>query len=224
MKQLAVAVFLIVMRGLAFAEAMSDHLTPVDLNEDPRYRALLIEKLSATPFDCGRVIIKPPFRYGEESISIYSQATNGADRRYYVTYISAADSLRDWSDVGQVPERANKVKISRIDADIPPPIGRLLSEVWTRMLSGRQAPRQLEQATDIFYGDATIAEFLIESDTKGILYGETMIVPDIGTKTKQFVELSQMLVSYCKAEPAERKAFLARIDRQATQLLKKLDR
>jgi hypothetical protein len=217
---LATACVFLLLVNTASTNGVSDHLLPVKTNEDARYRELLKKLLCPTPFDCGRLIVEPPFQYGEESISVYSKGTEEKDR-YCVSYLVASDSLRDVSDDGTNVERAQRVKIARIDAELPPTTAKLTKQVWKRMLFGSQAPRDWQHAPEKYYGDPTIAEFSIQFDSK-VIRGQAPMIPELGKKTKAFSQIGELLIGYCKAKADKRETILAEIDAKARQLLSQL--
>lgn len=199
-----------------------DHLQPIDLNRFAQYREVLKSKLCLTPADYGRAIARPSFT-PEETVSVYSSG-HARQARFQLTYLIAADNLWQRTDAGHYPERARSVRVHRIDAEIPQRTAELVSEVWLRMLSGSQQPRQTpppqRQTISV---EGTIDEFWLEREDGRALFGEIdTSIPPAGPKTKALLNLSRTLVDYCKAEPVKRPAFAAKINMQATELLSRL--
>jgi len=208
--------------GVLARTVWPDHLWPVDYADDKQekaYRAYIEKRLCPTTFDCGRFIEMPPFRKSEFSVSIYSVPTRIGDVTFRLTSIDAADNLRDWTDAGRLPDRATKIRIQRIDAEIPPATAVLLKDLWTKMLSGRQRPRKQKIESEVVYGDPTVGEFSIQLRSAKVLRGETDLIPDLGKNTAAFVKIAEQLLEYCKAQPAKRAAILASIERKAKDVL-----
>ena len=201
----------------------SDHLLPVDLKQFSRYRHLLRSTLGVTPFNCGRWTLWPPFQ-GEVCLSVYEISGNGK-RTCFVTYIAAEQNLYQRTEAAQHPERARAVKIDRIDGEIPERTAHLLKEVWTRMLTGPHGaaptPPPKKEMISI---DGTIMEWSLERRGAPPLYGMLDVsLPYPGDRTRLFVKLSNDLYEYCKAAPEKRLALADKINREARQLLAKLE-
>jgi hypothetical protein len=220
MRTFRFTVFLLSLTRLSLVASEPDHLLPVNLRENEKYRAVLTQKLAVTSFDCGRLVIRPAFA-PEESLSIYG-LNNDAGHKYFATYLAADTSLWQTTDEGRYPEKAAGVGVERIDAEIPDRTAEVLKKVWMLMLSGRQAPKRWDHAPEMLFGDATVGEFSIPGSPNKTLYGETPLVPELGSKTKQLVELSDLLVKYCKAKPSQRGGILEQVERQAARLLQTL--
>lgn len=94
-----------------------DHLLPADRSPDRSYFDLVDRKLSMTPFDCGRIVVRPPFT-GESSISIYSEAKQNDSLRYHITMRAAEESLWQASLGGVDPTKAEDIKIRQVDVVI----------------------------------------------------------------------------------------------------------
>jgi len=197
-----------------------DHLWPSEYpaKEEKIYRKYVEKRLCLTPFDCGRFIEMPPFRKSEFSISVYS----GKNGKCYVTFVDAADNLRDWTDAGRLPARAKNVKVRRIDAEVPAATAVLLKDLWRQMLSGRQAPRKDRVESEVMYGDATEGEFSIQIANGKVLRGETDLIPDLGKNTAAFVSIGEQLSEYCKAKSSKRSGILANIEKKAKTVLARL--
>lgn len=217
MKKFVVLALLLLLAGVDLSSAAWDYLQPpVDLPEQAEYRKFLTEKLDLTPFDCGRVIIEPPYGYGENSLSVYS--SNGG---YRVTYVEAADSLRDWTNGGSDLEKGKNVKILRFDAEIPQTAATLIKQIWIGVLSDvRPIPKSA--APGYVWGDATIATFSIPNDVRQVTKGEALLVSDNGKKVRELIRLTERLQQYCKAEAATRPAISKRIEQEAAALLAEL--
>lgn len=201
-----------------------DHLWPVEYpdKQEEAYRAYIEKRLSSTPFNCGRFIEMPPFRKAEFSVSIYSTSTLNGGFTYRATCMDAADNLRDWTDAGRLPERATKIKVHRIDAEIPAATAVLLKDLWMQMLLGHQRPRKEKIESDVVYGDATEGEFSIQIANGKVLRGETDLIPDLGKNTFAFVSIAEQLSEYCKAKQSKRELVLNNIERKVKTVLARL--
>ncbi len=214
-------VVLMILAGAAqlSAAASPDRLMTIDPGEG-KYRALIHRRLCVTPFDCGRVIVVPPFQKSEISVSVYSRRSAAGATEYYATSVEPADNLRDWSDAGRLPDRAKGLKVRRIDAPIPAKTAELLKQVWSRMLSGAQRPSG-PRVSDFVYMDATILEFCVGGQSRSQC-GELEWVPTLPKKTHLLSDFAVALPGYCAARVDARPALARKLDRQATALLKML--
>jgi hypothetical protein len=207
------------------ATTQPDHLVPVDFvdRHEKIFREYLYQRLCLTDFDCGRYLVMPSFVKSEVCVSLYSRRDTARGIKCYVTSVEAGDNLRDWTDAGRLPDRAKKVKVRRIDAELPRSTCTLVKAVWIRMLSGRQTPRKPEYGTDVIWGDPTDAEFAIKLAGGKILRGETELVPNVGKNTTRLTEISDGLIDYCKAPNSKRTAMLAKLEEKAKALLARLE-
>jgi hypothetical protein len=180
------------------AGTASDHLVPPDKDETA-YRHFVMQKLCPTAFDYGRAIIQPPFEHGEECISIYSLRDTTR-----ITYTSAESSLRDASDAGRQPFRARDIKVRRLDAKLSAETGKLLHDVWIRMLTEHQKPRPWERGTTKVFLDPTIVEFSVSSAGKDLVGTTPLVAAELGAKVQQFFTLSEKLIDYAKNPSADR--------------------
>ena len=213
---------LILVHLMSFAEATyfprKGGLLQVDLTEFARYRAIRLSKLGPTRFDCGRMIVEPAFA-PEYSVSVYSRQKEGKQRVYFATYVLAGSSLWQNSEIGRYPQRAEAIRVHRIDAKVPKRTAKLLKEAWLQMLSGAQRPRSIREE-DVRSTDSTVAEFSIETSAGKSLQGEVLdIASPPGQKAKALLELANSLIDYCKTEPAKRPSLVSELDRKATSLL-----
>ena len=119
--QLKTTIALILGAAISFATSCTadseteDHLIPAD-SLFQKYRDFLASKLGQSPFNCGRVFVEPAFE-GESSVSVYCVSGNGVGRKCRIAYTQASDNL--WQRTNALQnERASRVKIRRIDADI----------------------------------------------------------------------------------------------------------
>lgn len=204
-----------------------DHLEPIDWKDktDDQYRNVLESKLGVTPFDCGRVIVELPFE-GELSVSVYSNSQRNRQPRYFVTYVKAEHNL--WQRTGMLKhaDAARSVKAMRQDAEMPKTTAKLVKDVWVRMLKDvRRYPSSSQPY--MMGGEYVIGglgrEFSIQQSHHSRLYGRLFRSPAPGTKTEALVKLTDTLVDYCEAAPADRPAIRDKIDREAKRLLTRLN-
>ncbi len=212
---ISVAIEGILAAGCSAAQDSNDHLAPIHRDWDSQYRELLTAKLSITPFNYGRVLIKPPFA-GESSISIYCERrSNGG--RCYVTYLVARRSLWQETDGGHMPEKAASVKVRRADFEIPNTTAATVKEAFSRMLvKTRGHPHSEERALPI---DATSIEFALQREAHQQLTGQVNpFLPRQGNKVRELLELAHQLESYCRAEQNGRPSIAINIEQEARQL------
>jgi hypothetical protein len=214
-------IFTLVGTGRLLSATLPDRLMPLD-PEESKYRAVLHQKLCLTPFDCGRIIVMPPFRKSEISVSVYSRRAASGKTEYYATSLEATDNLRDSTNAGRSPAEANKLKVRRIDVRIPAKTAGTIKEVWKRMISAAQRPRG-EITYDMSYGDPTMLEFCISSERSQIC-GDAEWVPTLPERTHKLSEFAVLLPEYCRAHGSKRAAVARNLDRQATALLNALGR
>jgi hypothetical protein len=223
-KALFVVCLAAISSNIGAATKQPDHLVPIDFvdRHGKFFRDYLYQRLCPTAFDCGRYLVMPSFQKSEVSVALYPRRDAAGVIKCYVTSVEAADNLRDWTDAGRLPNRAKKVKVRRIDAELPATSCSVMKEVWTKMLSGPQAPRKPEYATEFIYGDATDGEFAIKLASGKVLRGETQLVPDLGKNTNTLMEIGDGLIDYCKAPASKRPGMLKKIEEKAKALLARL--
>jgi|ERR1043166_426242 hypothetical protein len=205
---------------IAAMPADKDGLIQVNLAEFPKYRAVLVKKLGSTRFDCGRVVFKPAF-VPEYSVSVYSKTSKD---QYFATYIKAEQNLNDLLEPGADRKKAKLVKTRIVTCEMPRHIAEELRQAWIGMLSGKQHPRPMTLQDAVRATDATVGEFSIQLPNE-TLYGEVLEAESpLGRKTTALVELANMLIGYCQAEPTHRPAIEHEIDRKATRLLEMLNK
>jgi len=168
----------------------------------PAYRLFVRKKLGLTPFNCGRITVIPDLG-PESSISVYSR--NG---RYFVTEV-VAEGQGFWQNW----DHHSRLKVSRIDAEIPPTTARLFKHMILRLLSDIRpsSPSDLR----------TIAEeirlFELDLQTaKGVLSGDVPREPP-GPKTKAAESICQLLDYYC-GRPLQRRRLAVEIEENVRRL------
>jgi hypothetical protein len=200
------------------ASSDGDRLYQVNLSEFPKYRTLLLGKLGPTPFNFGRVMIKPAFA-PEYSVSIYSRSLASGEMKYLVTYLAAEHSLWETSDAGGETQDAKHTNVRQIDCEIPKEIADKIRLAWLGMLTGNQRPTRMREEDAARTTDATIAEFSIQVSPSETLYGEIAVEAPTGQKTKALSDLANTLVEYCKAKTTDRSEIGNRIDEESNRLL-----
>ena len=197
-----------------------DHLARLNTKEFRRYRQILGSHLAATPFDCGRVMVRPAFE-PEYSISIYNSSGSAERTAYRITYLSAKESIWGLTNGGNDLTEAKAIKVRRVDADIPQSVAELLKDVSTKMLRrarGQTPPPVGEWQTLPI--DTTDVEWALELPHGGALSGQLNKYFPIGPNTQSFLALTtETLLQYCKANPKERDAIARRIETSARKLL-----
>jgi hypothetical protein len=200
-----------------------DHLSLVNLHEGSRYRAIWNSKLNVTPFNCGRVTVRP-YSEPEFSVSVYSCDAGNGRRVYAASYVTADDNLYQRTDGGHYPEKAASIKTHCADADIPQETAELLRRVWLRMLKDAhgQVPPPMKEWEIMPGDDTTDVEFSLQRDGAiSPLPGQVNLwLKTQRPKTKAFLNLAKMVVDYAKAKPPDRPRMLHTINRNAADLLR----
>lgn len=203
-----------------------DYLVLVDIAQASAYRATLLSKIGITPFDYGRIIVRPSFE-PEFAISVYSQRDTHGRPAHHITYISLAENLYQKTDGGHHVEKARRLRTRRIDADLSETTANVLREVWFQMLrraSGHVPPPRSEW--EVIPGDTTDIEWSLEQANGTALYGQlNQYVAKIGKRTQTFIHLTDdLLVEYCEAKPSSRASLDAKLHAEARRLLALLRR
>lgn len=224
MKTSRFTILLLLIFQVVSGRADVDHLVPINPTWSPEFRAILAKKLGPTAFDCGRVIVEPPFQRPEESVSVYSREMATGQRAYFVTYMVAEKNIREITDGADFPERGNDIKIRRIDAEIPKKTAEVIREVWLRMLeavSGHFPPEGEER--EVIPGDATLIEFSLQRSPGAPICGQLNVFLDNQrSKVKGLMSLTDHLITYCQAQADERPSIANRIELDAKHLLAQL--
>lgn len=207
---------LILIPQLAWGASTVDHLLPVDLGENANYRAIIMAKLAKTPFDCGRVIVRPTFD-SEISISIYRSRKKTDTASYFLTFISAQHSLWDASDGGRLPRRASPVSTRRVDRAISETLARQLRDAFSAVLSETRGLAIGEKPKRVVIEGPT-TEFSIPRADGRVARGEISYFPATGPKLKRLEALTLDLLAYCKASPVTRHTLARKIERNASAL------
>jgi len=112
----------------------------------------------------------------------------------------------------------------RHDAEIPETTAKV-KDVWIRML--KDVRRSQPSSHPYMMGGEYVIggldrEFSIQQSYDSLRYGRLFRSPVPGTKTDAFLKLTEMLIDYCEAAPADRPAIGDNIDRQAKSLITRL--
>jgi len=217
-KALAIYASCVVLAQTEGAILQPDHLLPVDLSESPAYRVLLRKKLERTPFDYGRVILRPAFN-SESSISIYNDTEKVRTANSVVTCITAQDSLWDASEGGTSSRRALQIGTRRFDCVIPRALADQLRDAFSAVLRDTRPLGPDEKPKKIVL-EGLITEFSIPRNDGSIARGEISSIPATGPKLKRLESLAFDLLAYCKASDADRAPLLRKIERNAMALAK----
>lgn len=201
------------------AKAPQDSIILVDSHKFPEYRKIWLEKIAATPFDCGRVTLLFPFD-PESCISVYTQQS-AQGRVYRVTCAWPETNLWQRTDGGRHPQRAKNVKINRIDADIPEKTAELLRAVWLRMLQGARHGTPDLKDWQVIPQDSPDIEWSLERPGNSSIYGQlNKYKANAGKKVDAFLRLSNdSLLDYCRATQSQRRTLAREIERKAMELL-----
>jgi hypothetical protein len=190
-----------------------DHLVPADPLFQ-KYRQFLTSKLGHSPFNCGRVFIEPAFN-GESAISVYCVSAKHLGQKCRVTYAEASDNLWQRTNALQNVERASRVKIRRIDAEISTATALSVRSTFSRILKMTQPHTTREGERRRLTTDATQTEFSLAVQGESQLWAQ----PDVslvrqGEQIRNLLNLSRLLVDYCKAEGRDK----PHIERTAAQI------
>jgi hypothetical protein len=183
-----------------------------------KYREFLASKLGHTPFDCGRVLIKPAFE-GESSISVYCVSAKHVGQKCRVTYTEARDNLWQRTNALQNLERASRVKIKRIDADISATTALSVRRAFSRILKMMRPHTTREGEMRSLTTDATYTEFSLEALSEPQSSGDLDIsLVRQGKHVRNLLILSRLLVDYCRANERDRATIDRAIEKKAVQL------
>jgi hypothetical protein len=192
----------------------ADHLTPIPFEYDLGYRALIVEKLFLTTHEYGRATIFPSSE-GESSVAVYSDSRGDEELDTKVAYTKAERNIYN-SRSETNPNRSHKppVNVSRIEASIPKPIALAVSKAWRAMLCQTSSPVSTGEERIVLHATTVEYSLVNKSET---LYGESLNRQP-GANTDALFALSQLLISYCKAETPKRPAIAEKIERDAKAL------
>jgi hypothetical protein len=196
---------------------VDDHLIPVDALFQ-KYRDFLASKLGHSPFNRGRVFIEPAFE-GESAISVYCVFPNGPGQKCKVTYTEASDNLWQQTNALRNVERASRVKIRRIDAEISATTALSIRSAFSRILKETRSHITREGKMRTLTTDATQTEFSLEPFGGPRLWGQLDVsLVRQGKHVRSLLTLSRLLVDYCKANQRDKPSIEHAIERTAVQL------
>jgi len=214
MRILACMLAILVLVSVAGASA-PDHLLPTDRSYHRAYFGLLDRKLANTPFDYGRIIVRPPFT-GEYSISIYRETRPNGASRYRITMRAAEESLWQASSGGVDPTKAETVKIRQIDVSITPELARVLRDALAAMVEQTRPLGHEEQPAKIVI-EGPLTEVMVLRDGK-VVAGQMGNFPPTMPKLRLLEKLIANLKSLCESPPSDRTHLLAEVTSSAEAL------
>jgi hypothetical protein len=194
-----------------------DHLLPVNPAESPSYRAFLKDRLEKTPFDHGRIILRPNSD-SEVSISIHRGRLKAGSASYVMTCIEANASLWDASKGGDLLDRARSIGTHRIDRFIPDGLAEQLKTALTGMLRETRFPEADERPKRVII-EGPILEFSVPQGNE-VLRGEISALPPTGPKLSRLKRLTFDLLAYCKLAETSGQSAEMKIERTAKALIK----
>jgi len=197
-----------------------DHLIPADPLFQ-KYRDFLASKLGHSPFNCGRVFIEPAFE-GESSISVYCLSENHVGQKCRVTYMEASDNLWQRTNALQNVERASRVNIRRIDAEISAATALPVRSAFSRILKMTRPHTAREGEVRTLTTDATQTEFSLEVAGRPQLWSQLDVsLVRQGKHVRNLLTLSRLLVDYCKANQRDKPYIEHALERTVAQLIEK---
>jgi hypothetical protein len=214
MRILAFVLAILVLASVAGASE-PDHLLPTDRSYDRAYFGLLNRKLANTPFDYGRIIVRPPFT-GEYSISIYRETTPNGASRYHITMKAAEESLWQASSGGVDPTKAEGIKIREADVSITPELARVLRDALAAMVDQTRPLGNEEKPARIVI-EGPLTELMVLRDGK-VATGQMGNFPPTTPKLKLLDKLIANLKGLCESPPSERTHLLAEVTSTAEAL------
>lgn len=221
MKTLAFSLLVTYCLSLQVGRASSepDHLIPVDRSYDRPYFELLDRKLATTPFNYGRIIVRPPFT-GEHSISIYSEATPSHGTQYHITMRTAEQSLWQASSGGVDPARAEGVMIAEKDVVITSELAELLKNALTVLVKDTRPLGNNEKPLKIVI-EGPLTEVMIGRSDGKLESGQMGNFPPTTPKLGLLAKLITNLTRLCESPPSERAHLLMEVTSTADALVKK---
>jgi hypothetical protein len=215
---LAVIYFVSLQAGRASAE--TDHLLPADRSYDHTYFEFLDRKLTTTPFNYGRIVVRPPFT-GEYSISIYSEATQNHASEYHITLRTADQSLWQVSLGGVDPTKAEGVKIKRADVVITSELAELLRTVLTAMVDETR-PLAADERPEKIVIEGPLTEIAVVRRGGKVDRGEMGNFPPTTPKLSLLATLITNLRRLCESPPSERANLVTEVTRNADLLRRQI--
>jgi len=169
------------------------------------YRPFVRKKLALTAFNYGRVTVIPDLG-PESSISVYSN-----NARCFVTEV-VAEGHGFWQNW----DHRNRLRVSRIDAEIPSSTARAFKHMILSLLSGIRPPES-PKPSDLRIAGEEIRLFELDlQSAKGVLSGDVPREPP-GPKTKTVESIFQLLDYYC-GRPLQRRRLAVEIEQNVGRL------
>lgn len=201
----------------AFGSERDDHLIPADPLFQ-KYREFLASKLGQTSFNCGRVFIEPAFE-PESAISVYCGSPRDVRQKCKVTCTKASDNFWQSTNALQEVDRASRVKIARIDAEISASTALSVRTAFSRILKLTRPHVAREGEMRSLTTDATRTEFSLELPGAPQLWGELDIsLVSQGKDINNLLTLGRLLIDYCNANQRDKPKIERAIKTRAVQL------
>lgn len=201
----------------------ADHLVPVEkaLGTRAAYGELWQQKLLLTPGEVARFVGLPGTVGVETAVSVYRTPgkKDSLAGNYWVTATQASERL--WNCVERPGERkvdSNTIHIERCDAPIAKSTAIAVHKVWLAMLSqARPARHSNEIVLD------SSREIFSATDSQGnVLQAESSTDPQANSRA--LIDIALTFLEYCGAPVEQRMSIAHKIEREASNLLKRLER
>lgn len=199
-----------------------DHLLPADRSRDRSYFSLLDRKLATTPFDCGRIVVRPPFT-GEHSISVYSKPTRNRLSRYQITMRAAQESLWQASLAGVDPMKGQSISISEANIVITAELAKLLKGVLTAMVAETRPLGADEKPRKIVI-EGPLTDIMIVRRSGKLEIGQMGNFPPTTPKLKLLTKLITNLTRLSQSPASDRAHLVAEVTSDADALRRKLSK
>jgi len=205
---------------LARASSEPDHLLPADRSHDRPYFNLLHKKLVSTPFDYGRIIVRPPFT-GEYSISIYAETSRDRVKRYHITMRTAQESLWQAALGGVNPSKAEGVKINQTDIFITSQLAGRLREVLTAMVDQTRELGADEKPNRIVI-EGPLTDIMIIRRSGRVDEGQMGNFPPTTPKLRLLSKLITSLAQLCNSPDSKRPYLITEVTRDTEALRRQI--
>jgi hypothetical protein len=222
MKRLSLVVVVTCLLSFEELKASSepDHLVPANRSYDRTYFSFLRKKLETKSFDCGQILVRPPFT-GEYCISCYSERSRDTTVQYRLTMAVARTSLWQTADGGTNPAKAERVKISRSNSIIPAELGGVLREALTAMVDETRPLGADEKPSKIIIEGPLTDIATIGRDGK-IRLGEMGNLPPTTPKLSLLTKLIANLKAICESQGEKRSRLITEAIEHARALQSKI--
>jgi hypothetical protein len=187
-----------------------DHLVPKNIATDGALRPVFEKKLFVTPADCASVLIRPP-ETGEVAVALYRRRAGNIPDRFVVTVTKAEKNIDMTANVDSL-EAADKIKVTRCDAEISNTAALTICAAWKVMLERTEESHVYARPT--LHREEL--EFSIRAE------GKTEVLAALpnrgGQSVSALIKLAKQLENYCNAPSAARRKLANRIERDAKRL------